>query len=64
MYIPTYLTFVARCEDPWVIPDDKAIDAMQKTWDKVYVGRIGLQDIMHKVIANKAVFSIVRARVM
>jgi hypothetical protein len=60
VYIPTYVTFVACYQDPWIIPDHRGIEAMQKAWDKVYVGRAGLQDILHKVVANQAVFSIVR----
>ena len=59
MYIPMYTTFVAGYKDPWAVSDDEAVEAMQRTWDKVYLNRGRTPDIQHQVVLNNAVFSIV-----
>jgi len=35
-FIPTFLLWVGQQADPWNIPDDKVVDALQKIWDVVY----------------------------
>jgi hypothetical protein len=54
IFIPTYIHFVADCENPWSVNSDKAVAAMQKIWNTVYG-----KSIPHTVQVNQAVFSVV-----
>src|SRR5580658_11190214 len=59
-FIPTFINFLATYRDPWVIDDGEAIKAMQQIWDRIYLNRVGFPDIPYTVVANQAVFSVVR----
>jgi hypothetical protein len=53
-FIPTYLWWVATQPDPWNVDDEKALEALQAIWDKIY----GVK-IPYVITLNDAVFSIV-----
>jgi hypothetical protein len=56
VFIPTYITYIASSEDPWVVDDDDALASMQIIWKAVYA-----QKLTHIITLNGAVFHIVRA---
>ena len=60
VFVPTYFTFIAAYDDPWVVKDKDAIQALQKIWNHVYVGRQNSVDIPHTILVHKAVFKVVR----
>jgi hypothetical protein len=64
IFIPTYTSFVSASKDPWNVDDGEAVVAMQKIWDVVYVAGNKGNKIPHKVLANQAVFSVVRSNLM
>ena len=35
-FIPTFLWWVRRQQDPWNLPDDDVIDVLQQIWDVLY----------------------------
>jgi len=53
-FIPTYLWWVATQPDPWNVDDEKALEALQAIWDKIYGAKIP-----YVITLNDAVFSIV-----
>ena len=59
IFIPTYFTFIAAYNDPWVVKDKDAIQALQKIWNHMYVSHQNSVDIPHTVLVNKAVFKVV-----
>ena len=61
VFIPSYIHFIASYSDPWSMNDDDIIEAMQSTWDEVFVDSIDKygECIPHVVEINEAVFSIV-----
>jgi hypothetical protein len=64
MYIPTFAVFVGGYRDPWIVSDEDAIEAMQKSWNKVFLNRRHAGDIQHQVTLNGPVFSIVSMTVL
>jgi hypothetical protein len=52
-FIPTYIWFVSRTNDPWAIEDSVALSAMKKIWTKVYGAE------KHTIATDGPVFSIV-----
>jgi hypothetical protein len=53
-FIPTFLDWVGRQADPWNLPDDKVINALQKIWNVVY------KRIPYTVEQKDAVCAVVR----
>lgn len=39
-YVTSYIKFVAGYKNPWTVPDNVAIETMQKIWDAVYRDKI------------------------
>lgn len=55
-FIPTFLWWAGRQQDPWNLPDDDVVDALQEIWDVLY------KKIPHSVEAKDAVFAVVRIK--
>jgi hypothetical protein len=53
-FIPTYLWWVATQPDPWNVDDEKALEALQAIWDKIYGPKI-----VYVIVLNDPVSSIV-----
>ncbi|KAF8259048.1 hypothetical protein EI94DRAFT_1814071 [Lactarius quietus] len=49
-FIPTYVRWIAMQDNPWAIPDQIAILALQAIWDALY------PNVTHTVIVNDGVF--------
>lgn len=54
VFIPTYERWVGTQANPWVIPDDTAIQVLQTIWDTIYV------DVPYTVTAGDTVLDCVR----
>jgi len=55
VFIPTYMSFIARQQDAWTVDDSVAILAMRKIWKAVYGDTIS-----YKITTDSPVFAVVR----
>ena len=53
-FLPTYVRWVGAQANPWVLPDDVAINILQTIWDSIYLA------VPYTVKINDAVFIRVR----
>jgi len=55
-FIPTFFLWLGRQADPWNVPDDEIVNALQKIWNVVY------KKIPYKVKQKDAVCAVVRIK--